>query len=71
MEVRCIRCHRILKDEESKKRGMGETCAIRSGVLKVISRVMLKKAFGISVKDKPRQRFLFETDEISGRAGIE
>ena len=31
--MKCIRCNRPLKDPESVERGMGETCAIRSGIV--------------------------------------
>ena len=63
MEVRCARCHRVLKDEDSKKRGMGETCAARSGL--VIAKA--KKNFVLKVKLKKKltvQKLLFSIENI-------
>ena len=69
MEIRCCRCKRILKDEESKKRGMGETCALRLGiVIKAAKRAISPRPV---LKRPLLQRFLFSLDDIEGRESRE
>ncbi|HIG0360419.1 TPA: DUF6011 domain-containing protein [Clostridium sporogenes] len=67
---RCLICHRKLKDEESKKRGIGPTCWRR--VAKVIKEDKERRKASIaqrrgSIGEIPGQINIFEMGEESER----
>ena len=64
MMKKCIRCHRPITDLESIKRGMGETCAIRSGLIMRKQKITLK-INTVNILYKPN--FLFELGEQNDR----
>lgn len=67
---RCLICHRKLKDEESKKRGMGPTCWRR--VMKVVKEDKERRKANIAKRrgltgEIPGQINLFEMGEEDER----
>lgn len=55
--MKCSLCHRELKNEESIKRGMGETCAKRAGI--IVANVRLRKNLN-NINNSYKQQFLFD-----------
>jgi hypothetical protein len=58
--MKCVRCNRPLKDPDSVERGMGEICAIISGIIvKNQKRTPKMKYINLLYK----QNFLFDPEE--------